>query len=247
MCGIWGSLSSDESHIKGIQAYEAAATIRKRGPERTRTLEVDWGTFVFHRLAINGLEESHDQPYIYVHPHNPKVKFLVMCNGEIYNYQELAREIQWSGEAKCDTEVIFAAFQHTQFNFEALYNLLYGEYALAIVMYDTKGPMCIWMSVDACSVRPLFYSVTTRASGVNVTFSSLLSGVKDCESPMRLQSGEMLNVNFHTNEVTKEKWWNWDRKFEWETKDDFTDPYVIRRHIVTTLEACVARRLHSDR
>ena len=84
MCGIWFCLgdfcvASYEKYIHKVKA---------RGPEETKILSVEnVGTMGFNRLAINGLNDESNQPIVYN-------DIVLICNGEIYNYQELIGELQ---------------------------------------------------------------------------------------------------------------------------------------------------------
>ena len=54
---------------------------------------------MFHRLAINGLTESSNQPFV-------DEDTICMCNGEIYNYKELAEKYQIPLQTESDCEII---------------------------------------------------------------------------------------------------------------------------------------------
>ncbi len=55
-----------------------------------------------HRLAINGLNPESDQPLnIKTFPN-----YILICNGEIYNYKELERDNNFTLETDSDCEII---------------------------------------------------------------------------------------------------------------------------------------------
>ena len=86
MCGIflykgqklnWESLEGDIN------------LIRYRGPDNTHHEMIGNDVlFSFHRLAIMGTTERGDQPM--KHPNDDSLTLI--CNGEIYNYKELAKK-----------------------------------------------------------------------------------------------------------------------------------------------------------
>ena len=81
MCGIWAALKA-----KGFTTEQALAYIKKlepRGPEYTAVNDVSGVILGFTRLAINGLTPLGHQPFL-------QTKTATVCNGEIYNYKELA-------------------------------------------------------------------------------------------------------------------------------------------------------------
>ena len=83
MCGIWAILGQAKS-LSADDRHALLNALRARGPEHHQLLEL--GEFLslgFTRLAINGLTPEGNQPFAFGTTH-------VVCNGEIYNYRELA-------------------------------------------------------------------------------------------------------------------------------------------------------------
>jgi asparagine synthase (glutamine-hydrolysing) len=80
---------------------------------------------------------------------NEKEIFL-MCNGEIYNYLELAKKYNISMKTKSDCEIILRLYQINQLFPEELN----GDFAFLI--YDQKKSNVI-LCRDRMGVRPLFY------------------------------------------------------------------------------------------
>ena len=85
MCGIFLYISSrpyDKEYIE-----EQGSKCSHRGPDNTQVVEYSYedyySYFMFHRLAINGLTETSNQPF-------EQNNLICMCNGEIYNFTELA-------------------------------------------------------------------------------------------------------------------------------------------------------------
>ena len=80
---------------------------RNRGPEYSVLKEMGGHVlFGFHRLAINGMDTISNQPISVQNVH-------LICNGEIYNFIDLRKELIARGYAfksHSDTEVILAAY-----------------------------------------------------------------------------------------------------------------------------------------
>jgi asparagine synthetase B (glutamine-hydrolysing) len=88
MCVIffYKYLSGQKVDVDKMSAY--FNRIKHRGPDKSVSELLDDNTFIgFHRLAINGLTEMGDQPFIYEKESGAHV--YVICNGEIYNYRDL--------------------------------------------------------------------------------------------------------------------------------------------------------------
>ena len=92
---------SEGDDIENIREY--GGKIKHRGPDSTveKTINDNGKTiyFQFHRLAINGLTESGNQPMEIGNK-------VLMCNGEIYNYKELAEKYSFNLTTGSDCEII---------------------------------------------------------------------------------------------------------------------------------------------
>ena len=102
MCGIFVYLSkSSPEDIVKLKAE--GMKCKHRGPDSTKDLcihnEKRLYLFLFRRLAINGLNEKSNQPMKLSTNENN----ILICNGEIYNFKELANEfdIQLETDSDC--------------------------------------------------------------------------------------------------------------------------------------------------
>lgn len=143
--------------------------IKHRGPDKT-VYHFDKSAFIgFHRLAINGLSEKGDQPFIYDKDNGHKI--YVICNGEIYNYKELNKKFKLElDEDDSDCAVIYPLFE--KLGLEKMIDLLDGVFAF--VIYDTETDN-IYAGRDPIGVRPLFYGVNDNQIG----FCSEAKGLSD--------------------------------------------------------------------
>ena len=99
MCGIYSVLnwrySRDDIFTKKLENQFMKGRIR--GPNHTtfhiRDHKVALG---FHRLAINGLDEVSNQPIS-----SSDDKLVVICNGQIYNWRELAEKYGFKYRTNC--------------------------------------------------------------------------------------------------------------------------------------------------
>ena len=104
MCGIFVFLG--EARDISLEELEVCANTGKcRGPDNTTTVINNDSLLVFHRLSINGLNSGSDQPLRIG-------DITLLCNGEIYNSDELWRDFDKS--LKCtdsDCEIIIHLFE----------------------------------------------------------------------------------------------------------------------------------------
>ncbi|MHC9541195.1 MAG: asparagine synthase (glutamine-hydrolyzing) [Vulcanimicrobiota bacterium] len=150
MCGIAGIIwkdiekPQDQSPIGrmiDIMAY--------RGPD-DRGLYCDGPVGLAHRrLSIIDLSHAGHQPMA-----SHDGKFVIVFNGEIYNYLELREELQRSGcsfNTQSDTEVILEAYRLWDYDCVEHFN---GMWAFAL--YD-KSRETVFFSRDRFGIKPLYY------------------------------------------------------------------------------------------
>ena len=143
MCGIWFCLG--DICTANLNMY--IDKIKARGPEETRILALPHGgTFGFNRLALNGLSSDGMQPMRYNNVY-------WMCNGEIYNWKELAREYKINTTSGSDCELLGELYLHNRDSLINFFQLLDGVYATVIV--DVERDIAI-IAKDPYGVRPLF-------------------------------------------------------------------------------------------
>jgi asparagine synthase (glutamine-hydrolysing) len=168
MCGIFG--------FKGFERPELlrrmADTLRHRGPDGEGFFRHGRFSMGMRRLSIIDLAGG-GQP-IYNEDHSIAVCF----NGEIYNYVELAKELEEKGHCfrtHSDTEVIVHAYE--QWGADCLQRLN-GMFAFAL--YD-KGREELFVARDRTGQKPLYY----WQGGGRFVFASEVKAILECEDVPR--------------------------------------------------------------
>ena len=135
MCGLAGLLTT-AGYTQGELATFTGHMIdplAHRGPDDSG-LWTDAGAGValgFRRLAIIDLSPCGRQPMA-----SPSGRFVIVFNGELYNFRDLRRELQQHGyrfHGRSDTEVILAAFE--QWGIHDAVRRFIGMFAIAV--WDT--------------------------------------------------------------------------------------------------------------
>lgn len=142
MCGIFGILNSDKNkHLN--------STIKHRGPDNTVQITSFSPKyfFSFHRLSINDLSNKGNQPF-------ETKDTVIMCNGEIYNHNQLIKTHNLHCKSTSDCEVILKLYEKIK-NVKQIVNLLDGVFAICI--YDKKKHE-LYLVRDPIGVRPLYYN-----------------------------------------------------------------------------------------
>lgn len=145
MCGICGYSGPEVPGLLDRMMDE----IRHRGPDgagRFETSDVHLGN---RRLRVIDLAGG-DQPI-----YNEDGSIAVVYNGEIYNFQELRRDLERSGhrfETRSDTEVIVHAYEEHGDECSRLFN---GMFTFAL--WDTNRRRLL-ISRDPVGIKPLVYA-----------------------------------------------------------------------------------------
>jgi asparagine synthase (glutamine-hydrolysing) len=155
MCGIAGFLDRSNGAVaERFHECVAAMTIAisHRGPDDTGAwIDVPSGIALGHRrLSILDLSAEGHQPM-----QSAGGGFVVVFNGEIYNFQELRRELEHLGHrfrGHSDTEIMLAAFD--QWGLEASLRRFNGMFAFAL--WDRRNRI-LHLSRDRMGKKPLYY------------------------------------------------------------------------------------------
>ena len=143
MCGIFGILNENDLSEQIMNNFNLG---NKRGPESSTINKYGNSIIGFHRLAINGLDKISNQPFI-------EDDLILTCNGEIYNYKELAKNNNISLKTNSDCEIILYLYQ--KFGIEYTLNILDGVFAFSILCVTTGK---LILARDPYGVRPLFFA-----------------------------------------------------------------------------------------
>jgi len=142
MCGIFSILNNH--YDKDLVKYNFNKG-KKRGPEYSNIIDVNNVILGFHRLAINGYNDSNsNQPFNINNIH-------LICNGEIYNWKELYEIVNVKPHSKSDCEIIIHLYQ--KYGIKQTLQMLDGVFAF--LLYDANNNK-IFIARDTYGVRPLF-------------------------------------------------------------------------------------------
>src|SRR3979411_1111312 len=152
MCGIAGIIDLQGRAVAPDDIERLTGLIAHRGPDGAGFWFSDDKRIALghRRLAIIDPGERGNQPMI-----SGNGRYIIVYNGEIYNFLELRDELERSGvpfRTESDTEVILAAWQAWGPDMLLRFN---GMWALAIVD-KTSGE--VFLARDRFGIKPLLYS-----------------------------------------------------------------------------------------
>ncbi len=147
MCGIAGYISLKKT-LNKQDFIKATDKMNHRGPDADGFFENDNQTvFLGHkRLSIIDLSAASNQPFF-----SNCGRYVMVYNGEVYNYQEIKKQLQLVTKTSSDTEIILEAFVKIGVK---SFELLNGMFAFAI--YDILERKII-LCRDRIGIKPLFY------------------------------------------------------------------------------------------
>ncbi len=179
MCGICGITKNDEGALRVLQD-----TIVHRGPDGEGVFLSDGIGLGHRRLSIIDLSDNATQPMT-----SADDRYVIVFNGEIYNYRELREEIggDYVFTSASDTEVLLAAY--VRWGTDMLPKLR-GIFAFAI--WDNKNKELL-LCRDHMGVKPLYYRVE---NGV-LSFSSELHSFAQTNHKLQQQRLSLyLSMNY---------------------------------------------------
>ncbi len=209
MCGIAGIIGTNISE----KLLDMLVSLKHRGPDGSGvfvdgsvaygdldSLKISEGSFGLghNLLSIVGCE-SGSQPIIHDN-------YVLVCNGEIYNYRELKDEFKADFKTDSDCEIIITLIK--KFYDGSLYSAviktieyLDGDYAFAV--YDGKNFAAVR---DPLGVKPLYYGENTDkntfafASERKALWNIGINHVKTLKPGSILYNGELLKLTNKLNE-----------------------------------------------
>ena len=151
MCGIAGIIRLDGQPAGQEPVEKMMSVMKHRGPDDRGIYVKDHVALGFVRLSIIDLSPAGHQPMI-----SGDGRYVLIFNGEIYNYLELKEELKgkYDFTTRTDTEVLLASY------------IVWGEKCLekfngmfAFVIYDAQEKR-IFGARDRFGIKPFYYVKT---------------------------------------------------------------------------------------
>lgn len=150
MCGIAGIINCNDPHIDENILKAMSDSIESRGPDDEGFFVGPYAGLAHRRLSIIDLESGH-QPMI-----SSDDRYVIVFNGEIYNFLELKTELDQKGfsfKSKSDTEVLLELYR---IHGKDILEKLNGMFALAIWDKQTET---LFAARDRMGQKPFYYAL----------------------------------------------------------------------------------------
>lgn len=149
MCGICGIINFNNQPVQEIPIRKMMHIMKHRGPDDEGIFLEDHVGLGFVRLSIIDLSSAGHQPML-----SENKRYVMVFNGEIYNYIELREELQKKGvvfQTRTDSEVLLNAYIHWGKDCLHRFNGMW-----AFVIYNRKEKN-IFAARDRYGVKPFYY------------------------------------------------------------------------------------------
>lgn len=170
MCGI---LFTSDALIPETAFRNALDLLNHRGPDATGYVQIRENQLGHKRLKIIDLDKRSNQPF-----YSRNGRYLLIFNGEIYNYRELAREYGIEQHTTSDTEVLVELYAKLG---PQLLPRINGMFAFVIL--DTRTQE-VFVARDRLGVKPLYMYRTSN----KLTLSSEIAPIVNLSGSCKLDN-----------------------------------------------------------
>ena len=166
MCRIYGNVSVEKSGPIDMDTFRALLQLSKSGgPDSTEIFADALTQFGFNRLAVIDTSQNGNQPIV-----SPSGRFILMLNGEIYNFKELESEFGLKGlRSGSDAEVVAQLLDRLAFG--EVIGKLNGMFAISV--WD-KSARQLYLARDFAGIKPLFYGLSENGMVFGSQFNQIL-------------------------------------------------------------------------
>jgi asparagine synthase (glutamine-hydrolysing) len=211
--------------------------IQHRWPDSSHTIILQDRIFLwFHRLAMIDTTSQADQPFHYT---TDMYEYYVICNGEIYNYQDLITRYDLHPRSGSDCEVI--GLLTIQFDFETMITLIAWEFACCVIKIHKETQQYeTYITRDHIWVRPLFLGFSKFWYAI----SSELKGLcNDYETVQQLEPGTWRTYISRTDTRTSHIYTDYTNTAVAASQE----LHIYQSHIRELFTTSVRERLQTDR
>lgn len=256
MCGIAGYYSSQQ--VFDFQELpKMTDCMQYRGPDADGFYNDCFVGLAHRRLKIIDLSDAANQPMI-----SKSGRYVIVYNGEIYNYNDLRREFQLETRTHSDTEIVLELCE--KIGIPETIALCNGMFAIAL--YDTHTHK-LSLIRDRMGVKPVFYFWDGEHFAFGSEIKTLLQlshirAQKSCNHKVisqflhlgytgitetiytniyKLPAGSCLQISGTDMQITR--YWDIREKL---SSNLITEPIQAREMLRDLLETSVRYRLKSD-
>ncbi|MFB6307405.1 MAG: asparagine synthase (glutamine-hydrolyzing), partial [Flavobacteriales bacterium] len=183
MCGITGYIDL-KNPTSGNDLKPMMDSLTHRGPDAEGEFHEENIHLGHRRLSIIDLSEEANQPM-----HSQCNRYVIVYNGEVYNFKEIGKELEVNLRTNSDTEVVLESF--AKWGSECLHKFN-GMFAFAIWDKEKKE---LFLARDRIGIKPLYYYEDEE----RFYFASELKSIKSVCKDLRIDKtaiNEFLHLGY---------------------------------------------------
>lgn len=266
MCGIAGIFSKNQGANAALLhnlATKMGTAIASRGPDDSGVwVDAEQGLALSHRrLAIIDLSPEGHQPM-----ESASGRYVLVFNGEIYNYQELRKKLTCSWRGHSDTEVMLAAFE--AWGVEEALKSLNGMFAFALWDKETQT---LTLARDRMGEKPLYYgfannrfvfaselkaltalpdwspTINRHAIHLLTRYSYIQAPHSIYEGIFKLEPGKFVQVREGQKDLQQKSYWSLEETVEYGVNNRLEiDDETAISELAKRLKFAIGQRMMSD-
>ena len=258
MCGIAGVFNLSGEPVSRVVVKGMLSKIAHRGPDGEGIFVKENIGLGHRRLAILDVSDKGAQPMT-----SKDLKWTVIFNGCIYNFQELRQELKSKGHgfvSQTDTEVIVEGLSAYGPKFLERLN---GMFAIAAWNEEEKA---LYFSRDRFGIKPLYYwfdgkvllfgseikaffahpkfkvELNKEALNEYFTFQNLFSYRSFFKGVVLLPPANTVKISSATSSIKHHSWWDYD----FTTPDNSISYHDAKEETTSLFEKAVSKQMISD-
>ena len=255
MCGIAGLIVKNIENYDFTKFRNSTKLMSHRGPDNFGEY-YDKNVALFHyRLSILDLDKRSNQPFF-----NESADKIIVYNGEIYNYKDLAHQYNFNLHTTSDTEVILKTIDAKGMNSLPEWN---GIFAFAL--HDKKNNS-VTLARDRFGVKPLYvyendsfiafaseakvilnwldsFSINLQCLSEYIWYGNTLSNPTLINNLNKLSPGSYTTIDLNNFTSKKKEFWSISSQIHPNTEDTFETSVTKTKSL---LENAVKTQLVSD-
>ena len=177
MCGIAGIFQKNVNNYSHVA--NAINVINHRGPDSKGIWRDEFVSLGSVRLKVVDLNENSNQPLI-----SKNKRYVLVYNGEVYNYLKLKKKFNIKTKTNSDTELILELFSKLG---PKTFSLLEGMFAISI--YDTNTKK-LYLARDIFGIKPIYYFFEKK----RFLFCSEIKGILEIEKNVAINNESIVNL-----------------------------------------------------
>jgi asparagine synthase (glutamine-hydrolysing) len=185
MCGIFAVIENSSSSSSSSSSFDTSS-LKTRGPDSNNQQVIHYKnkniTLEHYRLKINGSDL--EQPI-----YNSEFDIMLIVNGEIFNYLELERELNYKIKYS-DCEILIPLYDKYRYNLNEFFNKINGQYSFVLLDFKFNK---LFVSRDHVGVTSLYYGYNKS----QLAFCSMIEPIKNMKVVHHFKPGTYFYTNIN--------------------------------------------------